>query len=192
MKQLGYPDDNYFDEVIAAKDANGNYVNAVPLSSSTPYLGFSWDGSYVGPTLKKVTTSFEESGWHMEASVYVGYSFAVGAEIFGVGEVEFGELLVGGSYSRSTQVKTTEGKSWGITVSYAPPNPPSAYYDGQVTALSWNLWLLKANKRWTDELLAYGDPTFKDQIDPNSAPWRIVFEVDPDSVVYRSKPANSS
>lgn len=194
MKQLGYPKDNYFEEVIAAQDEAGNYVNAVVLGTDgTPYLEFSWSTSgAVIQQFNDVSTSFEESGWHMEASVYAGYSFAVGASIFGVGEKEFGELLVGGSYSRSTQSTTTEGKSWGITVNFAPPSPPSTYHEGQVTAFSWKLWLLKANQQWTNELLAYGDPTFKDQIDPNSAPWRIVFEVDPDSIVYRSKPAGDS
>ena len=190
MQQLGYPSDNYFDEVIMAQDKEGNYVNAVVLGASgSPFLEFSWSTSgAVIQQFNDVSTTFEESGWHLEASVYAGYSFDIGAEVFGVGEEEFGELLVGGSYSRSTQDKTTEGKSWGITVDYAPPSPPSTYDEGQVTALSWKLYLLKANKRWTDELLQYGDPTFKDQIDPNSAPWRIVFEVDPDSIVYRQKP----
>jgi hypothetical protein len=190
MQQLGYSGNDYFGEVILAQDKDGNYVNAVVLGAEgTPYLEFSWSTSgAVIQQFNDVSTSFEESGWHMEASVYGGYSFDVGASIFGVGEKEFGELLVGGSYSRNAQTTTTEGKSWGITVNYAPPTPPSTYYDGQVTAFSWKLYLLKANQQWTKELLAYGDPTFKEQIDPNSKPWRIVLEVDPESIVYRSKP----
>jgi hypothetical protein len=194
MQQLGYAGDNYFDDVILAQDKNGDYVNAVVFgdgADASPFLEFAWSTSgAVIPQFNDVSTTFTESGWHMEASVYVGYSFAIGASIFGVGEKEFGELLVGGSYSRTTEDKTAEGKSWGITVDYAPPSPPSIPYPGQVTALSWKLYLLKANQQWTDELIQYGDPTFKDQIDQNSAPWRIVFEVDPDSIVFQGDNRN--
>jgi len=190
MQALGYAGDNYFDEVIAAKDKNGHYVNAVVFGSN-PYLEYSWatSGSTI-PQYSNVTSTFEESGWHLDARAYVGYSFTLGAEIFGVGEEQFGELLVGGSYSRTTEEKTSEGASWCISVEYDLPSPPSVRYPGQVTAVSWRLYLLKANKQWTTELIAYGDPTFKDQIDPNSAPWRIVFEVDPDSVVFQGDNRN--
>jgi hypothetical protein len=201
MQKLGYPGDNYFDDVIALQDADGNYVNAVTFQvdgSANPYLHFAWSPtSQIQSTVNVVTTNFVQSGWHLDASAYVGASWAGGIDFFGVGEKETAELLIGGSYSRTAQQTTTSGNSWGITPNYTLQNPPlyPAYpgstYPGFVTAFSFNLWLLQANSQWTDEVINYAtglpDGTV---IDPGSEPWRIIFEVLPDDIVFQGDNKN--
>ena len=196
MRQLGYPSDNYFDEVIALQDQQGNYVNAVMCGGSNdtpPYLPIAWSSSSsVTSQFLTVSNSFTESGWHLQASAYVGISFALGVSVFGIGEKQMGELLFGGSYSRTVQQTTAEGHTWGITVSYPlqfPMNTAGGYYPGGITALTWNLWLLKSNSQWTDELISYGNVTGV-PIDPGSAPWRIIFEVVPDTIQFKGDNRN--
>jgi hypothetical protein len=191
MRQLGYPGDNYFEDVIALQDSNGNYVNAVAFPDG-PCLNLAWGptGDIV-PTFYAVDNTFTESGWHLNASAYAGISWGLGVELFGLGEKVIGDLLVGGSYSRTTQEKTTDGHKWGITLSYNLQDPPQVMqmYPGEVTQLSWNLWLLKANSQWTQELINYGG-LLPDSIDPGSEPWRIVFEVVPETVWFRGDNKN--
>ena len=66
MQKLGYPGDNYFDDVIALRDADGNYVNAVTFQvdgSANPYLHFAWSPtSQIQSTVNVVTTNFVAFG----------------------------------------------------------------------------------------------------------------------------------
>ena len=198
MQQLGYQGADYFDDIILAQDSGGNYVNALVFSagsSDNPYLEYSWStGGQVKQAFTSVDQSYTESGWHLDASAYVGYSWGLGASVFGIGEKLIAQFLVGGSYSRSTQEKTTNGNSWGITVSYSLRDPPMAgnRYPGEIFALSWRLYFLKSNSLWLQEALKYGNLNFPQaaQIDPGSAPWRILFEVVEDSIEFKGDNIN--
>ncbi len=119
MQQLGYTGANYFDDVIAA-----NAVAFQDGTSQSSNLQFVWStNSEILTNFNTVDNSFTESGWHLDASAYAGISWGAGVSLFGIGENTIGELLVGASYSRTTQKQTSNGHSWGINVTYNLQNP---------------------------------------------------------------------
>ncbi len=192
-----YNYDNYFEEVIANPNNTVSFspdANAKNANKANNFLDFAWssvaeDNEY----FNAIHTNFTENSWQFNSSVYAGVSFNVKVSFFGLGEGEQGKFLAGGTYAMSSNSKSSNGIGWGIKVSYELQSPGNQPKPGEVLSFNWRLYLLKANQRWTDELLAFGDADSfkgltKNEIDPNAQPWRISFVVDDNIEVVKDTP----
>lgn len=172
MRALGYPSDNYFDEVIipnALRDSDGKL-----LTLSFSYTG---DSNPADQSFEMLNTTVHELTWTFDSSFYYGSSGSASIDLFGLGEgVEYENLEgftldIEGSQTEQTQ------EQWGLFVSglYIPwgkkPDRPV------INKYNVTVYFLPASYLWMDELLKYGKPREVGSLDPNSQPWRVVYLV---------------
>jgi hypothetical protein len=189
MTQLGvYTGQDYIADVIE-KQA---YMFADGSAEGSPKLTFSWsDGETSFPSsYTEISESFVESSWSIDSSVYMGFSGAAGANVFGVGaELQF-SVMAGVSFSYEHQQTETTGTSWSIgldTIGLLAQSVGDSqnHPDHPVSAFTFDLYFLPSSNTWAKELIEYvvnPDPNWHPSmdpttIDPGSAPWRIVFVV---------------
>ena len=84
--------------------------------------------------------------------------------------------MAGFDMKLTTTKAKSSGTEWGIHLDgFWSPGP---VLPDDITSYTWNIYLLPANKRWTKEILQHvDDAELRNRVDPNSAPWRIVYEV---------------
>lgn len=174
MYALGYPALNYFENVILP--------NAYQFSPNVPFLEIPI--SITSPEVTTFTLSdsnFTESAWHYDASAYAGLAWDFEVDLFPPANLKSeGTLLVGSEFSFQTSDVTQITSGWGITVDniYFPEPDPQEPVNGTngVETYTIRLYLLPASTLWTQELRALV-PETRSKLDPNAAPWRIVYEV---------------
>ena len=175
MYALGYPALNYFENVILP--------NAYQFAPNVPYQEIAV--SITSPDAMEFTladSNFTESAWHYDASAYAGLAWDFEVEILPIRTKLKSEatLLVGSEFSFQTSDVTQDTSGWGITVEniYLPLPDPQQPVNGTngVESYTVRLYLLPASPLWTQELRALV-PATRPKLDPNAAPWRIVYEV---------------
>jgi hypothetical protein len=112
---------NYFDDVV------GEY--AFPLTPNCSYLEYSWSaGATSSQQFEAIESTYTESSWTFDSSVYAGVSGGQSVEVFGLGEGFKASFLAGFSVAfRGTQTSTT-GSGWGIGIpnnDWGPVTPPT-------------------------------------------------------------------
>ncbi len=150
---------------------------AVPLGQVHKYLEIITSNAGGQATSYEVSHSrFQEWWWTYDASLYAG--LAVSVEFWGL-KLEY-TLTVGTTVSLETRTATEAHRRWGIDANVSFPGGAKP---GHVTGYTTRLYLLPANVLWTKEILYLS--TDKDgPLDPNGAPWRIFFVVDPLSIRF--------
>ena len=85
--------------------------------------------------------------------------------------------MAGVTINLSGNTQTETENQWGITPKSLFCPPPTTGKPGY-QSYTWRLYFLPASPQWVAELLAYStDASIKALVDPNSQPWRIVYEV---------------
>jgi hypothetical protein len=187
-----YRGDNYFGDVLCA--------NALVLDQKfkAPYLQFTWTraGTTTGD-FERCTSSYVENSWNLDTSVYAGISFGFGGEIFGMGEEQEAEFMVGVDYSHEVKQEDIATVEWGIALSegWGPPEPTPDPSKPTVIRYEFRLYFLPMPgpigvpglpdlplNYWVQEMIAYCSPksdVFSDGaiLDPGSGCWRIVYVV---------------
>jgi len=187
MATIGYAGTSYVEDVIEP--------NAYEFAEGISYLTASWDngGGTTDAAFGHTSTSFTETSWQVDASVYVGVSGGEGASIFGFGEDWSFKFLVGGTYSHTAVTSTGTENEWSIGLEQgwgqigtldAPPMMKNYVFriyflpaPGPGSTLPPNYWVTELK-----QMLPSAPPSPRqldpNTIDPNSCAWKIVFIVD--------------
>lgn len=179
--KYGYADDNYFGDVICQ--------NALPMGTKN-YLEMAWDAAGNNTSgFTQIQTSYQESNWSYDGSIYAGISGGAGFELFGLGEkIEF-SAMAGADLSRDYSTSTEKETEWGIDISdpWGPPSPGEDAGPKSVKHYVFRIYflpvptqpsILPAN-HWTQELFDFlpSDNALTPQIDKNSGCWKIYYVV---------------
>lgn len=177
---------------------------AFPLSTDpgTPYLTFRWqDGSSTNTSSTTTTTTFTEHSWTYNEDLSVGISGGLSISVSGdivsaeIAGFQF-SMLCNQSYSAVHSTQSGTSSSWTVGTGGLPGlNEDSLKYSGSppaglVRGYTVRIYLLPPNQLWTQELQAgigsrpvpaeYNsiDLLQAEAIDPNSAPWKLMFMVE--------------
>jgi len=174
MSALGYPTNNYFDEVITP---NAIATLSVSVSVGSPQPS--------DDSVNFTTMNVHELTWTFDASIYAGISGNLSFDLFGLGEGLEYENLDGFTLDIEGTQSEEESQEWGFGfqdifvpfVEATDPNAPGTFQEYDVT-----MYFLPASSQWMNELLWGMKQTNQtaltpQQADPNSQPWRIVFLV---------------
>lgn len=161
MKAAGYGD-NYFANVIEA--------NALDLDpdefSVQKCLSYSWTSN--GDVLPKSSwakSSFTDAGWTFSSSFYAGFSFS----FFGASQ---GSVLAGAEFDYESSTHEETSSAWEIEANFTCP---SSLEVGAVSYYDFSLWILPADRRWTEEFVQLcTDKELTGVIDPSSEAWKVV------------------
>lgn len=177
----------YFQNKIEANAVDLDANLASPSLEPEPSIGFSYGVTGKVSTASAATAkTFKERSWSFNAELY-GKVFA-DVKAWGVGFTS--KSMIG----FSTSVKALDGKSrenrWGIEVPQTlPQRIDGTAHPDAVATFSWNLFLVEASTEWSKELFDnLTDAKIKNAIDTNSACWKIVYEVNPSSIVRFGSP----
>ena len=180
MNALGYKG-NYFGEVILP--------NAFKFSDTANYLQCIWSntGFDSDPSFSSFQTSFTESGWTFDASIYVGVSGGVDLPAYAWNVT----ALAGVTVSMQGSSTDTSGAEWGVALEQGwlgPPPCPASVGSG-IAGYTFLIFFLPPPdgttfppNYWVQEMIEYGPKvggqTFDmTTIDPNSQSWRILYVV---------------
>ncbi|HEX4423178.1 MAG TPA: hypothetical protein VH165_34940 [Kofleriaceae bacterium] len=153
-------------------------AQAVPLGQHRKYLEIITQNAGGQATSYEVSnTRFQEWQWDFASELYAG--LALHFEFWGA-KLE-ASFLVGSKVQLETRTSVETQRRWGIS---ADVEFPPGVEPGQVTGYTTRLYLLPADARWTKEIL-YMSERKDGPIDPNGAPWRICFLVDPLSIKFQ-------
>ncbi|MEI6412136.1 MAG: hypothetical protein WCR52_22280 [Bacteroidota bacterium] len=179
--KYGYNGDNYFGDVICQ--------NALPMGDMD-YLEMVWDKSLQSTqSFTEIKTSFQESNWKYDGSVYAGVSGGAGFELFGIGEEIEASFLIGADISRDYSVSQETETKWGIEISeeWGPKEPGQNAGPKSVEHYVFRIYFLPAPtspsilpaNHWIQELFDYlpAGNDLTPQLDKNSACWKIVYVV---------------
>ena len=176
LQKLGYPTGTYFEDVVLP--------NAFEFPAiERKYLELSLSvGSTSKASVDMSTVEIAKSRWTFDASIYAGFSAGEEVSLFGFGEGFEFQSLYGFETSQSSTKTTSKSEAWGISVNAAGLPPPASNVDkpngsNAVESYTVRVYFLLPSALWTKELLAFGARNLGNQLDPNSAPWRIVYEV---------------
>lgn len=201
MHSLGYRGENIPDDQIANYYGDVIYANAYPFAENTPYLEFSWSqDSETGQGYTQFTSAYTENSWSLDGEFYVGISMGLGFSVFGLGEEEEMEFMVGASYSHESTQSQNKESEWSISLDEDWGPPAREEMPKTVAAYDFRLFFLPVPKapsklepsHWAQELKQYLNPkseTKSDEIDVNSGCWRIVYVVT--NIQYQDDDANS-
>jgi hypothetical protein len=165
----------YFEKTVEA--------NAYQFTSDKKFLAASADGNSVfAPKFVDMHSEATSTSWTLDASLYQGigggFSVSVNAFVLSANVGGFTMSEMSGFTTHQVRSKGSVDKTtWGIQIqNYSIPGPSQP---GDTSAYSWRIYFLPGDTRWTEELLKHVNHDAMDfTIDKNSAPWRIVFEVD--------------
>ncbi|WP_434424386.1 hypothetical protein [Nannocystis pusilla] len=151
------------------------------------YLEFSVTDDGLGETHVDMSRfDFQEWGTTIDGSFYLAGTWENLVNVAGLelkSYLEAGVTLgVGGGYREDSQ----RNEGWGISASI--DNFPQATRPGQVCAYTFRLYFMPADNRWAREVMCFSDYDRQPAngikpIDPGSRPWKIMFFVDPASIV---------
>lgn len=178
-KALGYADDNnYFGDVICQ--------NALPIGNSD-YMEMTWlKSSKNSSNFSQINTSYKETNWSFDASMYAGLSGGGGFDLFWLGEKFELSVLAGAELSRDYSKSEETETEWGIEISDSWGPSTNEALDA-VKKYIFRIYFLPVPcapsllppTYWTTELLDNlpADSKTKNQIDDKSACWRIFYAV---------------
>lgn len=176
----------YIENVITPK--------ALELGVNNKFLQVAWSQTgEIIPGFSNISSSFVERSWTFESSFYTGISgglsISVGAGPIPIStEVSFSYSDLSGIESSFSVTKTeTESNEIGLNAQII--QIPGATFPGQVTSYSYRMYFLPSDNLWTQEILNFSSlgvlpNNINKNLDPNAAPWKIMFTVDPSSVTY--------
>ena len=177
---------NYFANQIVPNAVQLDPDLANPSNTSEPALDFSYGSTgSVSHTSAATSTSFRETSWSLEASIYAGVSSSF--DLWGLGwEMK---AMAGIETSATATDSTEQSTRWGIEVDQTLPVNPYDSNPNAVISFAWKLYLVAASTQWTQELIdGLPDSDLKHAIDPNSACWKIVYTVDPSRIIHGTTP----
>lgn len=156
--------------------ANVIEANALQIGGGKNYLLWSqeFDNKAI-PDYLNATDQWQETGWTLQTSDYVGISGGVGVSADGITVFSFTvESLVGVDLSCTQNTTTEESTQMQIQVL---ANIPKALQPSDISQMTVRIFFLPANAQWMKEL-AQCAGTQLNLTDTNSQPWRIFFLVD--------------
>jgi hypothetical protein len=170
MQSLGYQSPTYFEDVVLP--------NAYVFSSGDNFIELDWtQNSKVDKQYGNTHSSYDELTWTFDTSVYAGVSWGEGLELFGMGEDLQAKFMRGFTLSLSGSSRTADEQDWhmGIEAFNCPPPTPA---NGGYISYTFRVYFLPSSQQNTEDLLRYmTSPMLKAKVDPNSRPWRILYEV---------------
>jgi len=148
--------------------------NALSFSQNQNYLLWNQtQNSGNVPGYLSSTDEWQETGWYMDSSIYVGFSYGASLSLLGETVAAFSvEDLAGVNLSVSHSATTEQSTQLQIDIDNM--QMPIAMVGSDIATMTVQIYFLPANARWMQELAKCSGLTLTDT---NSSPWRIFFLV---------------